>query len=133
MNYTIDTADLSRDCLSDDQRAQLAETDTGHMNDNTDASDLIADALARSEARAAASRPIDYAAANKSFKRQKAALTRAVNTGDRDTIVKAVAKTVNEWETEGFPWPDDWSRWQGALDDALPWNQQVDLRDLIQR
>jgi hypothetical protein len=27
-------------------------------------------------------------------------------------------------------WPDDWSRWQCALDDALDWNSRVDLKDL---
>jgi hypothetical protein len=27
-------------------------------------------------------------------------------------------------------WPDDWTTWQRALDDALPWNAGVELEDL---
>jgi hypothetical protein len=27
-------------------------------------------------------------------------------------------------------WPDDWSRWQRALDDVLPLDQMVSLDDL---
>ena len=27
-------------------------------------------------------------------------------------------------------WPDDWNRWRNALNDLLPWHQQVELEDL---
>jgi hypothetical protein len=44
----------------------------------------------------------------------KAKLTRAGD--DPVKIVAAVEEAVEIWENEG--WPDDWSRWQRALDDA---------------
>jgi len=36
---------------------------------------------------------------------------------------------MDEWTASGA-WPDDWSRWQRALDDILPWNRHVALEDL---
>lgn len=50
------------------------------------------------------------------YRRQKSALTRAVNSGDRDAIIRTVKRTVAEWD--GKAWPDDWSRWDRALLDA---------------
>lgn len=94
---------------------------------------IIAEALARSEARAAATPRIDYAAASKLFRKQKAALTRAINSGDPDKVVAACQKAVREWNADhpcAGAWPDHWSNWQRALDDALPWNQHVDIADL---
>lgn len=78
---------------------------------------------------------IDYAAANRAYRRQKAALTRAENSGDPSRVVKTCRKTVIEWCYDGYPWPDDWSRWQRALDDAihalLGWHAGcIDLREL---
>lgn len=62
----------------------------------------------------------DYAAANKLFRAQKAALTRAVKSGDKDKVVAAVRKAVEEWNGPIFDgaWPDDWHRWNIALQDA---------------
>jgi hypothetical protein len=77
----------------------------------TDYEATIEAARARRDARDAAYKPIDYAAMNRAYPRQKAALTRAVNSGDG-------------------AWPDGWARWQNALDDALPWNDRVELGDL---
>lgn len=51
---------------------------------------------------------------NKKYAQQKAALTRAINSGDKDKVIAACKKAVEEW---GDVWPDDWSRWQRALDD----------------
>jgi hypothetical protein len=56
------------------------------------------------------------------FTRQKAALTRAENTGDPAKIEATVRKTVAEWNDGHYAWPDDWARWQSALDDSRPWN-----------
>lgn len=39
---------------------------------------------------------------------------------------------MNEWDEIGA-WPDDWSRWQRALNDVLPWNRSIDLEDLPRR
>lgn len=75
---------------------------------------------------------MDYRAANAKFRQQKAALTRAMNSGDPNKVVLACAKAKREWGEAPFngAWPDDWSRWQRALDDALPWHQRVRLEDL---
>ena len=59
---------------------------------------------------------------NAQFSRQKAALTRAVNSGDPKKVEAAVIKTVGEWNDGGYAWPDAWMDWQRALDDSRPWN-----------
>ena len=74
--------------------------------------------------------PIDYARANAMIRRQRAALTRAVNSRDPAKVILAAQKAVSEWNQPGMAWPDDWSRWQRALDDVLPWNQRILLDDL---
>jgi len=74
-------------------------------------------------------RRIDYARMNRTHPRNKAALTRATKTRDPETIARACRAAVTEWNACGA-WPDDWNRWQIALDDALGWNDHVDLRDL---
>jgi hypothetical protein len=52
----------------------------------------------------------------RSYAQQKAALTRALNSGNADKVRAEVKRTVEEWDETG--WPDDWSRWQRALADA---------------
>ena len=75
---------------------------------------------------------IDYRAAQAQFTKQKAALTRAVNSGDPDKVKATVKKARDEWDRAPFngAWPDDWSRWQRALDDVLPWNQRIQIEEL---
>ena len=53
---------------------------------------------------------------NAEFRKQKSRLTRAVNSGDPLNVLKACEDTLAEWA--GKAWPDDWSRWARALDDA---------------
>lgn len=92
---------------------------------------------------------IDYALMNKRRPAQKAALTKATKkvrqaqldlnlraTFDtrpvqeaREALLALIKKTIAEWNECGA-WPDDWHRWQNALDDALPFGQQIDIRDL---
>lgn len=74
--------------------------------------------------------PIDYETMNRNFPKQKAALTRAVNSGDPEKVIATTRKTIAEWEAAGGAWPDDWARWQRALDDVLPWREQVDMNTL---
>jgi hypothetical protein len=94
---------------------------------STDARRILAEARARGERRDATT--VDYKPlTDKILRRQRAALTRATNSGDLDKLVKTVQAAVNEWSQS--MWPDDWSRWQRALDDALPFNQRIDIRDL---
>ena len=54
---------------------------------------------------------------NQDYRRQKTALTRAVNSGDPLKVLAAVEKTLDEWA--GKAWPDAWHRWRNALDDAF--------------
>jgi hypothetical protein len=57
-------------------------------------------------------------AENRQWSQQKSALTRAINSKDPAKVIATTAKTVGEWEEQGS-WPDAWSRWQRALDDAF--------------
>ena len=54
----------------------------------------------------------------KQYRNQKAALTRAINSKDQYKIKAAVTKAVREWQQWPGSWPDDWSRWQRALNDT---------------
>ena len=69
------------------------------------------------------------------FSQQKAGLTRATKVGEprseaRQAAVSAECRrTVNEWNSDEWAeahrvrrgaWPDDWARWQRALDDCFP-------------
>ena len=53
---------------------------------------------------------------NEEYRKQKAALTRAINSGNGRRVLAAVEKATDEWR--GKAWPDDWSRWRRALEDA---------------
>lgn len=72
---------------------------------------------------------IDYARMNRVLPKQKAALTRALKTGDPDKVVATCRAAVVEWNEIGA-WPDNWARWQRALDDVLPWGRAPLLEDL---
>lgn len=65
---------------------------------------------------------INYALAKKRYPRLKAALTRAKNSHDPDRVLDAVHAAFDEFDAWGA-WPDQWSDWQVAHDDALgyPW------------
>jgi hypothetical protein len=67
---------------------------------------------------------------NMRFRQQKAALTRAVNSKDPEKVKAACKKAVDEWNADFPGWPDDWARWQRALDDALGWEYNMALEDL---
>jgi hypothetical protein len=96
----------------------------------TEAQQILAAARQQGALRARRSVAVDYDALNLMVRRQRAALTRAVRSGDIDNVVLACRDAVAEWDQPGAMWPDDWSRWQRALDDALPWNARVELGDL---
>ena len=61
---------------------------------------------------------VDYADMNRRYRKQKAALTRAINSGDPEKVVLTCWKTVQEWNDKFVSWPDDWARWNVALGDA---------------
>ena len=95
----------------------------------TTANEILARARAREAAREAAYTPIDYDRMNREGPKLKAALTRAVNSGDRDKVVLACAKAVKAWDAIGA-WPDNWGNWQRALDDCFPVFHGPRLEDL---
>ncbi len=72
---------------------------------------------------------IDYARMKRVYPKQKAALTRAVKTGDPAIVEKVCRAAVAEWNAIGA-WPDGWSRWQRELDDTLGWPRHIALEDL---
>ena len=53
---------------------------------------------------------------NVEYPKMKAALTRAINGKNPDKIIKLCEKTLARFEEIGFP--DDWSRWERAKEDA---------------
>lgn len=92
----------------------------------------IRDALHRNASRNSPQLPLDYPAMNARFRRQKAELTRAINSGDPERVQRTVVKHVREWNQPPFNgvWPDFWARWQNALDDVLPLHSRVLLEDI---
>jgi len=101
------------------------DTTTNHDT----AAAILARARTREDRVATGTTRIDYERMSRVYPRQKAALTRARNSGDSDKVVLACAAAVKEWDAIGC-WPDDWSAWQRALDDALGWGHQVQLESL---
>jgi hypothetical protein len=77
---------------------------------------------------------IDYAKAQRLFVKHKSALTRALHKQDaterRAAVLAECNAFVHEFDAAGFPWPDDWSRWQRALDDQYPVFNAPRLDDL---
>lgn len=59
---------------------------------------------------------IDYERMQRVRRGQKSALTRAINSGQPVRVLQVCRDAVREWNEIGA-WPDDWSRWQRALDD----------------
>jgi hypothetical protein len=94
----------------------------------TKAEQILANARAREAARAE-TRRIDYERMNQVVPKQKARLTRAVNAKDKDGVLLACHDAVTEWDEIGA-WPDDWARWQRALDDVFPVFHAPRLEDL---
>jgi hypothetical protein len=72
---------------------------------------------------------IDYDRMRRVSRSQKSALTRATKAADPDRMLAVCTAAVREWDEIGA-WPDDWSRWQRALDDAFPLWQSPRLEDL---
>lgn len=87
--------------------------------------------IENAQARAAAYQPkrIDYARMQEVWPQQKRDLAAAVKTGVAENVAQVCVRAMNTWDEIGA-WPDDWSLFQRALDDVLPWNQQVRLEDL---
>lgn len=101
----------------------------------SEASEILAKAQQRASLREQQSRsnPIDYARMKAVFPKQKARLTRALHMTEaiarQEAVLLACRDAVHEWDAIGA-WPDDWSRWQRALDDQFPVFTAPQLEDL---
>lgn len=74
-------------------------------------------------------RRIDYDRMRREWPKQKAALTRAVKSGSAEKVAAVCIAAVKVWDEVGA-WPDDWSRFQRALNDVLGWQNHADLDDV---
>lgn len=74
-------------------------------------------------------RRIDYERMNREWPRQKRRLAAALKQKDPVAVAQVCIDSVRVWDEVGA-WPDDWSAFQRAGDDVLPWNQHVDLSDV---
>jgi hypothetical protein len=72
----------------------------------------------------------DYQALAKVHRKLSRQLTVAVSSGERHLVVLACYDAVTTWAQPGFMWPDNWHRWQAALDDVLGWCNDIQLADL---
>lgn len=67
---------------------------------------------------------IDYVRMQANRRQQKTNLTRALNCTDtarrKLLVIRTCTETVRQWAECGGVWPDDWSRWQQALNDQFP-------------
>jgi len=67
---------------------------------------------------------IDYERMQANRRAQKSNLTRALNCTDparrKLAVIKTCTDTVRQWQEYGGVWPDDWAKWQRALDDQFP-------------
>jgi hypothetical protein len=64
---------------------------------------------------------------NVQYSQQKAALTRATKKGHA-AVVEATRKVIAQWAQWPYGWPDDWSRWQRALDDTYSKDRAAYIR-----
>ena len=62
--------------------------------------------------------PIDYAMAQREMPKLKGALTRAQKSGDPLKVLDAVERALDAFDRFGA-WPDNWSLWRRAFDDAF--------------
>lgn len=52
------------------------------------------------------------------YRNDKTRLTRAIRSGDPRKVIAVVEETLAAWDYGDFAWPDDWSRWERARQDA---------------
>jgi len=57
----------------------------------------------------------------------KGRLTRAKKLGGQ-AVIDEVNRTFAEWDDGHYAWPDNWSLWQRAQDDAVTQMRHVDWR-----
>ncbi len=83
----------------------------------------------RDQLLSAAKAVINYTLANEQGPKIKAALTRAQKR-DYPAVLQACKNAIAAWEVWGA-WPDNWSHWQRALDDAAEKHNRTGPREFI--
>lgn len=58
-----------------------------------------------------------YTLTQKEYRNLKSRLTRVINKKDPEKIIAECQYAINLFAERGYP--DDWARWQRALDDAM--------------
>jgi hypothetical protein len=66
------------------------------------------------------------------MRKHKSALTKAQNSGDQSRILAAARNALAEFESTGL-WPDCWSLWERAKDDATFALQRMGRDNFTQR
>jgi hypothetical protein len=77
--------------------------------------------------------PINYELAKREGPKLKAELTRAQNADPAtryEQVLRACRHAVTCWQVWGA-WPDNWSRWQRALDDAAFQHSRANRENLV--
>lgn len=102
------------------------------MNRELEAAEIEQAAKRRQIARehGSANARVDYDKLNQIVRKQRAVLTRAIKSGERAQVLIACRDAVREWNLPGMMWPDDWPRWQRALDDVYEVFGAPSLEDL---
>ena len=72
----------------------------------------------------------DFGALREGWPKQCAKLDEALASGDPVRVAEVALEAGTAWNRWGV-WPDDWARFQRALDDVFPWNQRIDLDQLL--
>lgn len=52
------------------------------------------------------------------YRAAKSRLTRAINSKDPLRVIDTVRAQFTEWDEGNYAYPDDWSRWYRAAEDA---------------
>jgi hypothetical protein len=61
---------------------------------------------------------LGYKEAQRKYSIEKGRLTRALNSGDPHKVIATVNRAFEVFNTFEHGWPDNWSRWERARDDA---------------
>jgi len=66
---------------------------------------------------------MEYTLTQQEFRNLKSALTRVVNSKDNDKIIAECDRAMKIFNQKG--WPDNWSNWERAKQDAVFANQRA--------
>ena len=99
------------------QPVEKAEVTEEKAADNQLPTDATADTNERAVPTLEAVKPASQDFDQSAYKKKKAALTKAEKSQDPQKILEVAQAHLDEWEKTG-QYPDDWSRWERAKEDA---------------